>query len=133
MSEQILLQGKILGIEAFLLSAPGAGEDAADVLAGRAQWITLLCEALPRALLAELGLARILLGSSRGGGSGNRRIFFQRPGATGTRGGRDRLVAGDSGAGLSRPWPGDGQAHLETDTESLGRRDYLRAACGAGR
>src|SRR5437773_2141403 len=67
MSEQILLQGKILGIEAFLLSAPGADEDAADVLAGRAQWITLLCEALPRALLAELGLARILLGSSGGG------------------------------------------------------------------
>src|SRR5439155_21977129 len=67
MSEQILLQGKILGIEAFLLSPPGAGEDAADVLAGRAQWITLLCEALPRALLAELGLARILLGSSGGG------------------------------------------------------------------
>src|SRR5437867_11376588 len=67
MSEQILLQGKILGIEAFLLSPPAAGEDAADVLAGKSQWITLLCEVLPRALLAELGLARILLGSSGGG------------------------------------------------------------------
>src|SRR5215475_13843998 len=71
MSEQILLQGHILGIEEFLLSAPGAGEDVSptgeQLLAARAQWITLLCEALPRALLAELGLARILLGSSGGG------------------------------------------------------------------
>src|SRR6185369_6549604 len=67
MSEQILLQGKILGIEEFLLSPAGADEDAPDVLAGRAQWISLICEVLPRALLAELGLARILLGSSGGG------------------------------------------------------------------
>src|SRR5215467_1819853 len=71
MSEQILLQGKILGTEEFLLaghtegrSARSAGE---DLLVGRSQWITLLCEVLPRALLAELGLARILLGSSGGG------------------------------------------------------------------
>ncbi|MBI3473708.1 MAG: hypothetical protein HY013_20320 [Candidatus Solibacter usitatus] len=62
MSVQILLQGKILGVEEFLL-APGGGDEA---LAGRAQWITLLSEVLPRALLAELGLARILLGSSGG-------------------------------------------------------------------
>jgi CRISPR-associated protein Csm1 len=41
-----------------------AGE---DLLAGKSQWITLLCEVLPRALLAELGLPRILLGSSGGG------------------------------------------------------------------
>src|SRR3954452_20313150 len=67
MSEQILLQGKILGIEEFLLSPSGGQEDPSDVLAGRAQWISLLCEVLPRALLAELGLARILLGSSGGG------------------------------------------------------------------
>jgi len=67
LSEQILLQGKIQGIEEFLLSPCGADENAPDVLAGRAQWISLLCEALPRALLAELGLARILLGSSGGG------------------------------------------------------------------
>ena len=71
MSEQILLQGKILGTEEFLLagfaegrSARSAGE---DLLVGRSQWITLLSEVLPRALLAELGLARILLGSSGGG------------------------------------------------------------------
>jgi CRISPR-associated protein Csm1 len=71
MPEQILLQGKILGTEEFLLaglaegrSVRSAGE---DLLAGKSQWITLLCEVLPRALLAELGLARVLLGSSGGG------------------------------------------------------------------
>jgi CRISPR-associated protein Csm1 len=71
MPEQILLQGKIMGTEEFLLT--GSAEARAprssgeDILAGRSQWITLLCEVLPRALLAELGLARILLGSSGGG------------------------------------------------------------------
>ena len=34
---------------------------------GRSHWISLLSEMLPRALLAELGLAKILLGSSGGG------------------------------------------------------------------
>src|SRR5215831_6307153 len=71
MSEQILLQGKILGTEEFLLAGPAEGRSARsageDLLAGRSQWITLLCEVLPRALLAELGLSRILLGSSGGG------------------------------------------------------------------
>src|SRR5579885_3524241 len=71
MSEQILLQGKILGIEEFLLSrsagAIPARSNGEELLAGRSQWITLLCEVLPRALLAEFGLARVLLGSSGGG------------------------------------------------------------------
>jgi len=75
MPEQILLQGKILGTEQFLLAggASGSAEGRStrsageDWLAGRSQWITLLSEALPRALLAELGLARVLLGSSGGG------------------------------------------------------------------
>ena len=71
MSEQILLQGKILGIEEFLLSSTGApalaGLREEELLSGRAQWISLLSEVLPRALLAEFGLARILLGSSGGG------------------------------------------------------------------
>ncbi|HLY17043.1 MAG TPA: hypothetical protein VKR61_07450, partial [Bryobacteraceae bacterium] len=71
MSEQILLQGKILGIEEFLLSRPGGAtpprSNGEELLAGRSQWITLLCEVLPRALLAEFGLARVLLGSSGGG------------------------------------------------------------------
>jgi len=51
MSEQILLQGKILGIEEFLLSRPGgptpARSNGEELLAGRSQWITLLCEVLP--------------------------------------------------------------------------------------
>jgi len=70
MSEQILLQGKILGIEEFLLcrpGGPGSRSCGEELLAGRAQWITLLSEVLPRALLSELGLSRILLGSSGGG------------------------------------------------------------------
>src|SRR5207253_4397823 len=71
MPEQILLQGKILGTEEFLLAGPAEGRPVRpageELLAGRSQWITLLCEVLPRALLAELGLARILLGSSGGG------------------------------------------------------------------
>src|SRR5579864_2958841 len=71
MPEQILLQGKILGTEEFLLAGPAEGRSARsageDLLAGRSQWITLLAEVLPRALLSELGLARILLGSSGGG------------------------------------------------------------------
>jgi CRISPR-associated protein Csm1 len=71
MPEQILLQGKILGTEEFLLAGTAEGRSVRsageDLLAGRSQWITLLCEVLPRALLAELGLARILLGASGGG------------------------------------------------------------------
>jgi CRISPR-associated protein Csm1 len=62
MSVQILLQGRILGTEPFLLAgSPGEME-----LAGRFQWINLLSEVLPRALIAELGLSKILLGSSGG-------------------------------------------------------------------
>src|SRR2546429_5494862 len=62
MSVQILLQGRILGTEAFLLSGSGDELD----FAGRAQWLSLLSEVLPRAILAELRLAKILLGSSGG-------------------------------------------------------------------
>ena len=62
MSLQILLQGRILGTEAFLLSGPGDELD----FAGRAQWLSLLSEVLPRAIIAELGLSKMLLGSSGG-------------------------------------------------------------------
>src|SRR5690348_491519 len=65
MSLQIFLQGKLLGIDDFLL-AP-AGQDRDQVFIGRSHWVSLLSEVLPRALLAELGLAKILLGSSGGG------------------------------------------------------------------
>ncbi len=72
MSVQFFLQGKIVGIEEYLLS-PAAGSEEAQgdgnerLLAGRARWVSLLSEVLPRALLAKLGLARVLLGSSGGG------------------------------------------------------------------
>jgi len=65
MSVQIFLQGKLLGIDEFLF-AP-AEQDHDQVFTGRSHWISLLSEVLPRALLAELGLAKILLGSSGGG------------------------------------------------------------------
>ncbi len=71
MSVQIFLHGKIVGIQEFLLSpvSEQGEEDAAGerLLAGRSRWVSLLSEVLPRALLAELGLARLLLGSSGGG------------------------------------------------------------------
>ena len=51
MAEQILLQGKILGTEAFLSAAAAEGRPARsageDLLAGRSQWITLMSEVLP--------------------------------------------------------------------------------------
>ncbi len=62
MSVQILLQGKILGVEDFLL----AGEPAEPYFVGRLRWVSLLSEILPRALIAELGLSKMLLGSSGG-------------------------------------------------------------------
>jgi CRISPR-associated protein Csm1 len=68
MSVQILLYGKLLGIEEFLLSpSPVSVEPEQQLIAGRSHWITLLSEILPRALLAELGLSRLLLGSSGSG------------------------------------------------------------------
>ncbi len=62
MSVQILLQGKILGVEEFLL----ADEPGDLLLTGRLRWISLMSEILPRALIAELGLSKMLLGSSGG-------------------------------------------------------------------
>ena len=54
-----------MGIEEFLLAPAGGERDHA--FTGRSHWVSLLGEILPRALLAELGLAKILLGSSGGG------------------------------------------------------------------
>ncbi len=65
MSVQIFLQGKFLGIEEFLLAPAERNSD--QTFLGRSHWTSLLAEVLPRALLAELGLAKILLGSSGGG------------------------------------------------------------------
>lgn len=64
MSLQVFLQAQMLGAEEFL-SAPSteSQDDTLDFL-GRSAWLTLFCEVLPRALLAELKLSRMLLGSS---------------------------------------------------------------------
>src|ERR1017187_2648902 len=65
MPEQILLQGKILGTEEFLLAGPAEGRPVRsageDLLAGKSQWITLLCEILPRALLGASGGVQFLV------------------------------------------------------------------------
>lgn len=60
---QVFLQGKLLGIEPFIHSTRGGFA----ALAGRCLYVSLLMEALPRALLDRLGLARELLGSCGGG------------------------------------------------------------------
>ena len=67
MSVQIFLQGKLLGIDEFLYAPAEKDHDHDHVFTGRSHWISLLSEVLPRALLAELGLSKILLGSSGGG------------------------------------------------------------------
>ena len=63
MSVQIFLRGKLLGIDEFLSSEGTLGDPA---FVGRAKWASLLAEVLPRALLAELGLSKMLLGTSGG-------------------------------------------------------------------
>lgn len=63
MSLQVFLQARMLGSEEFLSGPSGINESAADLM-GRCAWLTLLGEVLPRALLSELKLSRMLLGSS---------------------------------------------------------------------
>jgi CRISPR-associated protein Csm1 len=63
MSVQIFLQGKLLGIEEFFASAVAAGP---SNFLGRSHWVSLASELLPRSLLAEQGLSKILLGASGG-------------------------------------------------------------------
>src|SRR5271163_2101284 len=62
MSVQILLQGRVTGSDEFALSS----EPAEEIFVGRLHWASLLSEVLPRALIAELGLSKMLLGSSGG-------------------------------------------------------------------
>jgi len=65
MSLQVFLQAQLLGTEEFLAGGPsGQPPEEASELLGRCAWLTLFCEVLPRALLAELKLSRMLLGSS---------------------------------------------------------------------
>ncbi len=65
MSAQILLQGRLVGTEDFLLSAPADRDN--RVFEARLTWLNLLGEVLPRALLESLQLPALLLGSSGGG------------------------------------------------------------------
>jgi CRISPR-associated protein Csm1 len=65
MSAQILLQATLPGTETFLLAPPADRDNRA--FEARLQWLALLNEVLPRALLAELGLPPLMLGSSGGG------------------------------------------------------------------
>jgi CRISPR-associated protein Csm1 len=74
MSLQVFLQAQLLGTEEFLsapstMSPQGSGESSTQRLAeldftGRSAWLTLYAEVLGRALLRELKLSRMLLGSS---------------------------------------------------------------------
>ncbi len=64
MSLQVFLQAQLLGAEGFLAFLHSEQSEAANDLVGRCAWLTLMGEVLPRALLAELGLSRMLLGSS---------------------------------------------------------------------
>jgi CRISPR-associated protein Csm1 len=59
MSVPFFLQGKLAGIPEFLRQE--------ENFIGRSHWVALLSEVLPRAVLAELGLSTMLLGSSGGG------------------------------------------------------------------
>src|SRR6185437_16192217 len=65
MSLQVFLQAQLLGSERFLTS-PASGSDPFQELLGRCGWLTLLTEVLPRALLADMKLSRMLLGTSGG-------------------------------------------------------------------
>lgn len=65
MSLQVFLQAQLIGSENFLSSTESAGDGFAELL-GRCAWLSLISEVLPRALLAEMKLSRMLLGSSGG-------------------------------------------------------------------
>jgi len=65
MSAQILVQGRLVGAEDFLLAAPADRDN--RVFEARLTWLNQLGEVLPRALLASLQLPPLLLGSSGGG------------------------------------------------------------------
>lgn len=64
MSLQVFLQAQLLGTEEFLTASSQSVQDGTADLFGRCAWLTLFCEVLPRALLSELKLSRMLLGSS---------------------------------------------------------------------
>jgi CRISPR-associated protein Csm1 len=64
MSAQILLQGKLMGGEEFLLAPPADRDN--RLFEARSMWLALVGEVVPRALLAELQLPPLMLGASGG-------------------------------------------------------------------
>ncbi len=64
MSLQVFLQARLLGATEFLTADPNPQANSSESdLIGRCAWLNLFGEVLPRALLAELRLSRMLLGS----------------------------------------------------------------------
>ena len=64
MSLQVFLQAQMLGADGFLGREHREQRGDSSELLGRCAWLNLFCEVLPRALLSELRLSRMLLGSS---------------------------------------------------------------------
>lgn len=64
MSLQVFLQAHLTGAPEFLTAAAEPGEGQFSDFQGRCAWLNLFCEVLPRALLSELKLSRMLLGST---------------------------------------------------------------------
>jgi CRISPR-associated protein Csm1 len=64
MSLQVFLQAHLIGGTDFLAAEPATDDHQLLNFQGRCAWLTLFCEVLPRALLAELKLSRMLLGSA---------------------------------------------------------------------
>ncbi len=64
MSLQVFLQAQLTGADEFLAAQGSGGNDHLADFVGRCAWLNLYCQVLPRALLSELKLSRMLLGSS---------------------------------------------------------------------
>src|SRR5918911_1176535 len=64
MSLQVFLQAQLTGANEFLGNQGQGKQSSLHSFIGRSTWLNLYCEVLPRALLAELKLSRMLLGSS---------------------------------------------------------------------
>src|SRR5271163_2039788 len=113
MSVQILLQGRVTGSDEFALSS----EPAEEIFVGRLHWASLLSEVLPRALIAELGLSKMLLGSS-----GSDQFLLVLPGEVRAQA-EEFLIAARAGI---RNMSGAGVDLLWSITENLGDWTVVR-------
>src|SRR3954470_11743652 len=64
MSLQVFLQARLFGAEEFLAASASQSQSSNYDFIGRCAWLNLLCEVVPRAVLEELKLSRMLLGLS---------------------------------------------------------------------